>query len=146
MNSGTLTAIWLKRARRGPMDAVARASLATARGIDGNANQGGKRQVTVIEEEVWAELMRRFASDLPPSTRRANLMVRGWPLAASRGRILQVGAARIRILGETKPCERMDEALAGLKDAMWPDWRGGVFGEVLIGAEICIGDPVAWAA
>ncbi len=49
---GTLTAIWLKRARRGPMDAAAHASLTAARGIDGNANQGGKRQVTIIEEEV----------------------------------------------------------------------------------------------
>ncbi len=146
MSGGTLTAIWLKRARRGPMDAVAAATLAAARGIDGNANQGGKRQVTIIEEEVWWELMRRMQGDLPPSTRRANLMVRGVPLAASRDRILQVGAARIRILGETKPCERMDEALAGLKDAMWPDWRGGAFGEVLSGAAIRVGDPVSWTA
>lgn len=145
MSGGTLKAIWLKRARRGPMDAVAAATLTAARGIDGNANQGGKRQVTIIEEEVWTELMRRFASDLPPSARRANLMVRGLPLADSRGRILQAGAARIRILGETKPCERMDEALAGLKDAMWPGWRGGAFGEVLTGAEIRVGDPVRWS-
>jgi MOSC domain-containing protein YiiM len=144
MNTPTLTAIWLKRAKRGPMDAVASASLIAARGLAGNANQGGKRQVTIIEEEVWWELMRRFGSDLPPRTRRANLMVRGTPLGQSRGRILQVGAAQIRILGETKPCERMDEALAGLKEAMWPDWRGGAFGEVLNSAEIRVGDPVGW--
>jgi len=146
MSSGTLSAIWLKRARRGPMDAVAAASLIATRGLVGNANQGGKRQVTIIEEEIWSALMRQFGSDLPPSTRRANLMVRGVPLADSRGRILQVGAARIRILGETKPCERMDEALAGLKDAMWAEWRGGAFGEVLTGAEIRVGDPVSWTA
>jgi MOSC domain-containing protein YiiM len=88
--------------------------------------------------------MRRFGSDLPPRTRRANLMVRGTPLGQRRGRILQVGAAQIRILGETKPCERMDEALAGLKEAMWPDWRGGAFGEVLNNAAIRVGDPVGW--
>jgi MOSC domain-containing protein YiiM len=143
-SNGQLEAIWVKRARRGPMDAVGSAALIAGRGIEGNANQGGKRQVTIIEQEVWERLMRELGSSLPGLTRRANLMVSGVPLVASRGRTLQIGACRIRIYGETKPCERMEEALPGLQAAMYNDWRGGAFGEVLNDATIRVGDPVIW--
>ncbi len=51
--TGQLQAIWVKRMKRGPMDAVDSVQLLTGRGIVGNANQGGRRQVTIIEQEVW---------------------------------------------------------------------------------------------
>ena len=131
--------------KRGPMDPTPSADLVAGRGIVGNADQGRRRQVTLIEEEVWADLMQRLGGTLDPSARRANLMVCGLPLADSRGRTLHVGACRIRIFGETKPCERMDEALPGLRALMFPDWRGGAFGEVLDDGRIAVGDPVRWA-
>lgn len=139
-----LEQILIKRAKLGPMDPAAAAELVAGRGLAGNANQGGKRQVTLIEAEVWDTLMRRFASDLPVATRRANLVVSGLPLARMRGRILAMGECRLRILGETKPCERMDAALPGLKDALYPDWRGGAFAEVIAGGRIAAGMPLAW--
>ena len=53
MASGKLEAIWLKRMKSGPMDAYSFADLVANRGIAGNTNQGGKRQVTIIEKELW---------------------------------------------------------------------------------------------
>ena len=74
--TGRLEAIWLKRMRRGPMDAVERARLTAHRGLVGNTDQGGRRQVTLVEQEVWHTLMAQVGASLPPSTRRANLLLK----------------------------------------------------------------------
>lgn len=140
----TLRAIYIKTAKRGPMRSAERAEMEEGRGLVGNANQGGRRQVTILEEESWAHAMQALDASLPPHARRANLLVSGVRLPRSTGRILRVGAARIRILGETKPCPRMDEALEGLKEALQPEWGGGAYGEVLAGGSIAVGDAVQW--
>ena len=144
MNEGQLQAIWIKRVRREPMAAADSAQLVAGRGIVGNSDQGGLRQVTVIEQGVWDELMRRLGAAASSAERRANLLVKGIDLANSRGRVLRIGECRIRIAGETRPCERMDEAVPGLKDAMKDDWCGGAFGEVVDGGQISVGDSVGW--
>lgn len=142
--TGRIDAIWVKRAHRGPMDPVASAALVAGRGVVGSADQGRRRQVTLIEREVWESLMRGLGAQVNPSARRANLMVSGLSLARATNRTLRIGPCRLRILGETRPCERMDEALPGLRRAMESDWGGGAFAEVLEGGEIGVGTSVAW--
>jgi len=139
-----IEALYLKTAKRGPMAPVERMALVRGRGIAGNANQGGRRQVTILERERWEAAMRDLGADAPAHARRANVLVSGVRLADARGRTIRLGTARIRILGETKPCPRMDEAVPGLQDALRPGWGGGAYGEVLDDAPITIGDAVAW--
>lgn len=144
MSPGKLDAIWIKRARKGPMDRVESARLVAETGIVGNANQGGRRQVTIIEREAWARTLEALGEPVEPSARRANLMVSGVELREMRDRVLRIGSCRIRIGGETRPCSRMDEAAPGLQEALDPEWRGGVYGVVLDDGEIRVGDRVGW--
>jgi MOSC domain-containing protein YiiM len=141
---GRLEAIWLKRAHRGPMDEVAEANAVAGQGLTGSVDRSRRRQVTIIEREVWERLMAELDADVSPSSRRANLMVSGVRLEESRGRTLRVGGVRLAIGGETTPCERMDEAFDGLRDAMRPHWGGGAFAQVLDDGVVTVGDAVEW--
>lgn len=146
MNGGRLEAIWIKRAHRGPMDEVMEATAVAGQGLAGNVDRSRRRQVTLIEREAWDRLMRELDANISPSSRRANLMISGVKLEATRGRTLRVGNVRFAIGGETTPCERMDEALPGLRDAMTPHWGGGVFAQVLDDGIVAVGDSVSWEA
>ncbi|MFQ5350100.1 MAG: MOSC domain-containing protein [Thermoanaerobaculia bacterium] len=139
-----LEAIWLKRVRGGPMDAKGEATAVPGRGLVGNANQGGRRQVTLLGAEAWARAEAELGATVDPTARRANLMVRSLELRESRGRVLRVGACRILVGGETRPCRRMDEAHPRLQAALDPEWRAGIYGEVLTGGVIALGDEVGW--
>ena len=140
----TLTAIFIKRAHGGRMDAQLAAALEAARGLVGNADRGGRRQVTLISDARWRELMAEVGATLGPEARRANLVISSIDLENTRGRVLRVGSCRLRILGETRPCEQMEEAAAGLQRAMRAHWGGGAFAEVLQGGPIAVGDAVTW--
>jgi len=142
--TGRLEAIWIKRAHRGVMDAVSRAMLRAGQGIVGNADQQGRRQVTLIDCRAWDAAIEEVGVAVEPSARRANLLVSGLSLVNSRGRTLRVGQCELRINGETRPCERMDEAQPGLRAALGVPWRGGAFAEVLNDAEIEVGATVDW--
>jgi MOSC domain-containing protein YiiM len=141
---GRVERLWVKRAHRGAMDARESIELVADRGVEGSADRGGRRQVTLLEREVWESLMRELGSDAGPETRRANVLVSGIDLRASQGRVLRLGGTRIRVGGEVKPCERMEEAVTGLRALMYPEWKGGAFGEIVDGGTVSVGDVVAW--
>ena len=142
--NGRLEAIWIKRAHGGKMDPAERAALAAKKGIVGNADWGGWRQVTIIDKEVWEAVTGDLGVTLDPSTRRANLMVSGIDLAHSRDKVLSIGGVRVQIVNETAPCNLMDEAHLGLKDALKPNWGGGAFGYVIDDGDIAVSDEVGW--
>jgi MOSC domain-containing protein YiiM len=138
--TGEIVKIWIKRAHRGVMDPVESAEALAGRGLIGNADQGRRRQITIIDEAAWREAAAETGHDVDPSKRRANVMLRGIPLAKSRGQLLRLGDCLVRILGETRPCEQMEQAQAGLRKALSPNWRAGVFGEIVEGGLIRVGD------
>lgn len=124
------------------MDSVEQGVLEAGAGLAGNANRGGKRQVTVLELETWERHMAALDGQVDPAHRRANLLISGCDLRNARGKVLVVGTAEIVIRGETKPCEQMEELLPGLRAQMFDDWGGGAFGEVRRGGTIRVGDQV----
>ena len=140
----TLTAIFIKRAHGGRMDSHLAAVLEQGRGLVGNADRGGRRQVTLLSEERWSELMQEVGVSLGPEARRANLIISGISLENTRGRVLRIGSCRLRVGGETRPCEQMEAAAPGLQEAMRERWGGGAFAEVLDGGPVSVGDAVSW--
>ncbi len=129
----------------GTMDVSERATLVADVGLEGNTEQRGTRQVTIISKERWAEATADLSADVDPSARRANLLVSGIDLQDSRGKVLCIRDCRIVIRGETRPCQLMDKQHMGLREALDARWGGGAYGEVIAGGEIAHGDPVAWA-
>ena len=144
MEKGKIEAIWIKRAKGGPMDSVIQAEMIAGKGLVGNANQGGRRQITIIDAAVWERVMAELGANIPPQARRANLMVRGLELANTRKRVLLLDECRVKIFTETKPCERMDQVLPGLKSALYHNWGGGASGQVIDGGIVRVGSVARW--
>ncbi|MCB2077922.1 MAG: MOSC domain-containing protein [Novosphingobium sp.] len=133
------------------METVSRVAVTRDGGVAGDAR--GKsmrrkgRQVSLIETESWNAAMSDMGlsgSDaLPWHVRRANLLVEGLRLPREPGGVIAIGPSlRIEVTMECDPCSRMEEVRPGLKDALMPDWRGGVLGTVLSDGEIAVGDEV----
>ena len=140
----TLTAIFIKRAHGGRMDACLAAVLEPGRGLVGNADRGGRRQVTLLSEERWSELMQEVGASLgPEATARKPDHLGHRPREHSRAS----SAHRFvpsTVGGETRPCEQMEAAAPGLQQAMRERWGGGAFAEVLDGGPVSVGDAVSW--
>jgi MOSC domain-containing protein YiiM len=126
------------------MDPRGTAMLVAGRGLEGNANQGGRRQVILLSQEAWSDATAELGTPLDPSVRRGNLLLSGIDLEKTRGRILRIGGARLRIFMECTPCYQMDQACPGLKGFLKPHWRAGACAEVLEGGEIRVGGEVEW--
>ena len=137
-------AIWLKMERGGAMTGVLDAHLVEGVGIEGNADQGGYRQVTLLDADAWEAATAELEVELDPTGRRANLLIRGVDLAETNGRVLCVAGCQIQIRGEMLPCDLMDTEAQGLKEALTPEWRAGVYGMVIEGGPVTVGDSVYW--
>ncbi len=143
--SGRVERIWIKRSKQHNMDEIGEVRVKAGKGIVGNADQGGWRQITLITHERWEELMREHGDPPDPSTRPANSRLSGIEHANTGERVLEVGDTLLRVRGETHPCDLMEQVVPGLRDAMARGWGGGVFAEVLIDGSISVGDTARWS-
>lgn len=133
-------ALWVKRAHKGPMDAVPSLELVVDQGIEGGADRSRTRQVTIIERETFERVSAELGVEIDPAVRRANVLVSGIELEGRRHHRLHLGSCVIELVGETVPCERMDEAVPGLRAALSENWRGGAYGRVVTGGTVSVGD------
>jgi MOSC domain-containing protein YiiM len=139
--SGKVEALWTKRSKGGVMDAAERLTAVEGKGLEGDANFGATRQVTIIEKEVLDAIMKQLPA-AAPAMRRANIMVSGIRLENSRDQVLTVGTMKVHIRGETRPCELMDDQCPGLRGALDLHWGGGAHGFVIQSGDVGVGDAV----
>jgi MOSC domain-containing protein YiiM len=139
---GIVKGIAVRDASRAPMKEQQQVEVTLQHGIVQDYRGTGLRQVTFLDIGQWQEVLAALGIDLPWYTRRANVLIEGIDLPATVGWRLQVGACRFAIGGETTPCERMDEIQPGLRRTLTPALRGGVWGKVLQGGMLRVGDEV----
>lgn len=125
-----------------PMVEIESCNLIPGRGIDTENRPAGQREVTLISARSWRDVCSELGQELPWHTRRANFLVEGIDLGSLVGAEITMGPVRIHIHGESKPCRVMDQQCPGLRHALKPDHRGGVFGQVLNGGRVRIGDSI----
>lgn len=139
----TLRAIYLRPGARVPVRPVDHAVAITGEGLQGDHAVGGRRQVTLLSLEAWQAACADFGRDVDPAVRRANLLVEGLDLGAAIGGALRIGEVVIDCVGETRPCELMDDdGRIGLCASLRPDRRGGVHGTIRSGGALRVGDEV----
>lgn len=143
--TGQLSGIATKPASRAPMVLHEIADISVEDGLAGDWRGKQKnRQVTVLFAEDWATICNVSGSRMPWERRRANILISDMRNPRTAGGQLTIGEIILQITGETKPCNRMNQAFPGLKMLLTPAWRGGMTCRVLTGGTIHLGDPVSY--
>lgn len=139
-----LRGIARREGKRAPMQTLDSAPVLVESGVAGDSRgRPGPRQVTVLTSAGWDAACADAGVELPWQTRRANILVEGLDLLDTTGQQLRIGELLLEVTGELEPCSRMDEAHPGLREALTPEWRGGVTCRVVAGGTIAVGDPVS---
>ena len=143
--TGKVLGIQRKEQVRGELEPIDVANVSVEKGIEGDARGILKNaQITILSEEAWADAV----ADLKPtrdvkwSERRANIFVDGMKFYETTGAHITIGDVELEVMSETDPCNMMDEAYPGLREALTPDWRGGCRTRVLKGGTIKLGDTI----
>ena len=72
-----------------------------------------------------------------------NVLTEGLHLGELIGKSIRVGQVELEIGGETDPCDLMDHFHQGIQDALRTEFRGGIYGRVVKGGRIQVGDSIA---
>ena len=129
--------------KRSPMQTMVSAFISLNKGVENDfRGKPSKRQVTVMSQKAWLDATASLNMKLPWTTRRANLLVDELDLENASGNTIKIGNVELLITQETGPCERMEEAAKGLRDALKPKWRGGVCCRVISEGSVTLGDTV----
>ena len=98
--------------------------------------------MTLLDEVAWQTACAEIGTELDWTTRRSNILVSNPDLKELVGIQIRIGSALVEIIGEVVPCHVMDSAHDGLKRALKPEWRGGVYGRIITTGQVNVGDKI----
>ncbi len=149
MTTGRVIGLARRAVSRAPMEELQSCLMTPEIGVMGDCKgqRFPSRQVTILAREDWEAALTDVAAqtgmgtiDLHWTARRANVFVEGVRLPQGAGSVIALGGVILEVTEETTPCAQMELALRGLREALSPDWRGGVMCKVLSGGTVEIGD------
>jgi MOSC domain-containing protein YiiM len=141
---GSVIYISIRPKRQEPVNRLEEVLAIKDKGLDGDRynNQGGVRQVTLIQ----AEHLKAIASfmgkeEIDPAVVRRNIVVKGINLLSLKEKQFHIGEAVFEYSGECHPCSRMEQNLGnGGYNAM--RGHGGITAKVIKEGLIKVGDAV----
>ena len=142
---GSVVAIARRPARLAPMEEIDVGDISVEAGLSGDHKgiKFPKRQITVLSLEAWHEAAKEAGQpDLDWTIRRANILVCGVDLPRARGGVVRIADVILEVTNPTLPCKRMEDAVPGLRKALYPDWRGGITCKVVEGGTVALNDRV----
>jgi MOSC domain-containing protein YiiM len=139
-----LISIARRKQTRAPMEELFSSTISLESGLEGDFRGKSKnRQITVLSKESWIKVCNTLNEDVSWLLRRANLLIKGFEfLPTDVGRQIRINDVILEITRETDPCQRMEDQLEGLFQALSPSWYGGVCCKVIQGGEVKCGDEM----
>ena len=144
---GRVEWIGIRPAKDAPMITPESVRIDVNSGLEGDrfrGRAGGKRQVTLIQEEhlhVIASCLQHESID--PALLRRNIVVSGINLLALKDKIFQLGEVVLEFTGLCHPCSKMEKQLGpGGYNAM--RGHGGITARVVEAGIVHIGDSVLY--
>ena len=111
--------------------------------VIGDHGTSKRRQVSLLDVTAWQTACTEIGVELDWTARRSNILVSNPSLKELVGIQIRIGSALVEIIGEVVPCHVMDSAHEGLKRALKPEWRGGVYGRIITTGQVSVGDNIA---
>lgn len=136
MAEHTVEALWVRTAKGASPEPREALTLVTGQGIEGDHTFGRKRHITLLFADDWRDATDALGQAVDPSARRANVLLTGGDGQRYLGQTLRLGDVVLEIQQIVDPCSTMDEAAAGLRAALEPAGRGGIWGRVVRGGTI----------
>ena len=133
----------IRPGKRAALEERSSLQLTPTSGVVDDHGSVPRRHLTILARSQWQTVGQQLGRDLPWTIRRANMLVSDIEFDAKwSGKTLTIGDVKLLVHGELTPCHRMEEQVTDLHDLLLPDWRGGIFCEVLDAGEIKIGDSL----
>ena len=143
---GVVKGVCLSATEGGVAREVPEAMATAGAGLEGDRyctfGASAETQLTLIQIEAVNEFIEAFATDLPATAFRRNVITEGVDLNTLEGRIFTVGDAQLRGVELCEPCAYLQKLLdiPGLVKQL--THKGGLRCEILRGGVIRPGDQV----
>jgi MOSC domain-containing protein YiiM len=139
---GTVLALALRPEKGEAMALAESITVTPTDGVIGDHGTSKRRQVSLLDVTAWKTACSEIGVELDWTTRRSNILVSNPNLKELVGIQIRIGSALVEIIGEVIPCHVMDSAQDGLKRALKPEWRGGVYGRIIATGQVNVGDKI----
>lgn len=143
MRNGQVVSIHIVRVEAQPAEAYSDVKVLPDFGIEGDyrSGQSPHRQVTLVEEEVLADVGSALGIEVSPGASRRQIMVRGIRLNALLDKTIHIGQVTVRGESLCDPCDNMERTIGrGARRLL--EGRGGLCCRVLEGGTLSVGDTV----